>query len=89
MLNKVSQKIKEKRLLVVILLLFFAVNIFVIYTTFTEKTTSSVWDGTIAKSFASGSGSYTDPYIINDGSELAYFFTLINKSKCKRGNKIK
>ena len=81
MLNKVSQKIKEKRLLVVILLLFFAVNIFVIYTTFTEKTTSSVWDGTIAKSFASGSGSYADPYIINNGSELAYFFTLINSEE--------
>ena len=78
MLQNILQKLKEKRLLVVSLLLFFAVNIFVIYTTFSEKTTSSVWDGSIASKFASGSGTSTDPYIINSGSELAYFFTLIN-----------
>ncbi len=31
-----------------------------------------VWDGKIATSFASGSGTKADPFIISNGSELAY-----------------
>ncbi|MBR4231151.1 MAG: hypothetical protein IKR74_03220 [Bacilli bacterium] len=46
--------------------------------TFSEKTSSSIWDGTVAKSFSSGTGTSLDPYIISNGSELAYFFELIN-----------
>ncbi len=78
MYNKIIKKIKENKLLVVLLLLFFSLNIFVIYNTFSEKTTSSIWDGSIATKFSGGDGSVTKPYIIKDGSELAYLFTLIN-----------
>ena len=34
------------------------------------------WDGTVATGFASGTGSDTDPYIINDGAQLRYLITL-------------
>ena len=78
MINKIKNTINENRLLVVVLLLFFVLNVLVIYNTFSEKTTSSVWDGKIATSFSKGDGSITNPYIIDDGGKLAYFFTLIN-----------
>lgn len=32
-----------------------------------------VWDGTIATKYASGTGTINDPYVISNGSELAYF----------------
>ena len=41
------------------------------------------WDGTVADSFAKGTGSAQDPYIISNGSELAYLFTLISDSQYK------
>lgn len=39
----------------------------------TTITGTPVWDGTVASSYASGTGTQSDPYIISDGSELAYF----------------
>ena len=78
MLKRLYNKLVERKLLVVLVLLFFAVNIFLIYTTFSEKTTSSIWDGKIATKFKKGSGTAADPYIINSGRELAYFFKIIN-----------
>ena len=35
------------------------------------------WDGTIATEFAGGAGTVDDPYLISDGSELAYLSALI------------
>ena len=35
--------------------------------------TLSVWDGSIATEYKSGDGSVEDPYLISNGSELAYF----------------
>ena len=78
MFKRLLDKIKNRRLLVVVLLLFFAVNLFTLYNTFTEKTTSSVWDGKVASKFHAGTGASNDPYIINTGGELAYFFKVIN-----------
>ena len=78
LLNKCKNKLKNRRLLVSVLLLFFVVNFIAIFVTFTEKTSSTIWDGSIAKKFSDGSGTSNDPYIIKNGSELAYFFTLIN-----------
>ncbi len=79
MYKKVLEKLKHRKLLVVLVLLFFAVNIFTIINTFTEKTTSSIWDGKVATKFKGGDGSAINPYIIEDGGQLAYFFTLINQ----------
>ena len=78
MYKKFLEKIKNRKLLVVLVLLFFAINIFTIINTFTEKTTSTIWDGKVATKFKSGDGSAINPYIISDGRELAYFFTIIN-----------
>ena len=77
-IDKLKSYIKTKKFLVLAVLLFFAVNFFVLYNTFSEKTTSIIWDGTVAKRFNKGTGSASDPYIIKNGSELAYFFTVIN-----------
>ncbi|MBE6032417.1 MAG: hypothetical protein E7224_04415 [Clostridiales bacterium] len=38
----------------------------------------SVWDGTVASSFVSGTGSSDDPYVISNGQELALFSELVN-----------
>lgn len=35
----------------------------------------TVWDGSIASSYKSGTGTQGDPYIISNGSQLAYFYT--------------
>ena len=78
MYNKIIEKLKNRKLLVVLVLLFFAINIFTIINTFTEKTTSTIWDGKVATKFKSGDGSAINPYVIDSGGELAYFFTLIN-----------
>lgn len=32
---------------------------------------SGVWDGTIAESYAGGTGTRTDPFLISNGSQLA------------------
>ncbi len=39
---------------------------------------SDVWDGSVSTSFASGSGTEADPYIIATGGQLAYMRQLVN-----------
>ena len=39
------------------------------------------WDGTVANSFAKGIGSESDPYIIENGSQLAYLAAAVNGEK--------
>jgi hypothetical protein len=34
----------------------------------------TVWDGSVASSYKKGNGTIDDPYIISNGSELAYFY---------------
>lgn len=51
---------------------------YIILPALSEDTTSTVWDGTVANSFSGGSGTQSDPYQINDGSEFAYLIKLIN-----------
>ncbi len=40
--------------------------------------TASMWDGTAATAFASGSGTQADPYVISSAAELAYFGSQMN-----------
>lgn len=40
-----------------------------------------VWDGTVASGFARGTGSSTDPYIIETGAQLAYLQNQVNVNK--------
>lgn len=39
---------------------------------------TSVWDGSVADSFAGGSGTEAAPYLISNGAELAYFAHIVN-----------
>ena len=39
---------------------------------------SAIWDGSIAAGFAGGSGTEDDPYLISNGSELAYLAQQVN-----------
>ena len=39
---------------------------------------SALWDGSIAAGFAGGSGTEDDPYLISNGSELAYLAQQVN-----------
>ncbi len=68
----------SKRLLAVIL------SVCILITTTVVTTVSTVaadtWDGSIATSFAGGSGTEDDPYQIATGAQIAYLATLINGS---------
>jgi len=41
----------------------------------------SVWDGSVATSYRSGDGSKDNPYVISNGSELAYFALQLKTNK--------
>ena len=43
-----------------------------------EAETLDLWDGSVATSFSSGTGSSDDPYVISTGSELAYLASQVN-----------
>lgn len=45
----------------------------------------TVWDGSIAKSFAGGTGTQDDPYLISNGSELAYLAQEVDKNISYKG----
>ncbi len=59
--------------------------------TSTEETTDEpaedihfeVWDGTVAKGFAGGTGTASDPYIINHPSQLAYLAQALSNDDSK------
>lgn len=70
--NKKNMFISLTTILVIIIAVFAAIKL---YPTFTEKLSSSIWDGSIATSFSKGDGSESNPYIISDGSEFAFLFT--------------
>ena len=42
---------------------------------------TGAWDGTVATSFAGGTGSASDPYLIENPAQLAYFASLIDSDK--------
>lgn len=44
----------------------------------TISASADAWDGTVATSFAGGSGTETDPYQIATGAQLAYLASLVN-----------
>ena len=48
-----------------------------------------IWDGSVASSFAGGSGTATDPYIISTASELAYLAESVNSGTSYGGKYIK
>ncbi len=71
---------KKYYIYVIAIVLVFSMLGFFLHSTFSEDTSSTVWDGTIASSFASGTGTQSDPYIISNGSELAFMVSIVNDS---------
>lgn len=69
--NKKNLFISLVAILTIITIIFAAIKL---YPTFSEKLTSSIWDGSIATSFQDGDGSESNPYIITEGSEFALLF---------------
>ena len=69
---------KKYRIYCLIALLFIILALLVAIPSlgrFQSKVVSSgeVWDGSVASSYRDGSGTFSDPYIISNGSELALF----------------
>lgn len=51
--------------------------------------TAVKWNGTVATSFAGGTGTEADPYIIANGEQLAYFRNLVDGGKTFAGEYVK
>lgn len=81
MKKRIVKFIEQYRLALIALIILFASSIIVLYPTFTEKLSSTIWDGSVATTFNGGSGTETDPYLINDGSQLAYLQSLISNDQ--------
>ena len=67
----------HKYLLLLVAIAFAIVLLWSQINSFSEDTTSSAWDGVVAKSFTSGTGTVDNPYIISNASEFAYFKELL------------
>ena len=61
---------KQSRLLLMLLGLFFS---------FISLSAQTVWDGSVATSFAGGTGTQDDPYLIETAEELAYLAQITNE----------
>lgn len=64
--------------------ILFAVTMFIVIilswsfiNSFSETTSSSAWDGVVSKSFASGTGTVNNPYVISNAGEYAYFKSML------------
>lgn len=58
------------------------------YIVYLDELTIPAWDGTIGTSFAGGSGEETNPYIIENGEQLAYFAKTVNEGETFEGKYI-
>src|SRR5574344_1872171 len=76
-MKKIKTFLKRYYLLLLIAVAFVYIGVAIILPTLSVDTTSSVWDGTTATSFASGTGTQADPYQISSGSELSYLFNTV------------
>ena len=63
MLEKLKNFISKYKFLIAGLILIFCVLILILVPTFSEKTSSTIWDGSIASSFADGDGTQNNPYV--------------------------
>ena len=64
----------QKRLILICAAVLMLVTLLLLAVT----ASAAAWDGTIASSFAGGSGSSADPYRISNGAELAYLADRVN-----------
>lgn len=74
--KKLSKNFKFTYLIIIIIGILFltiALPSLARYKNRTSINDSTVWDGSIATSYRKGTGTQADPYVISNGSELAYF----------------
>lgn len=60
-----------------------------VFENITAQAVSALWDGSVATSFAGGTGTGADPYLISNGAELAYFAQRVNSGNTFSGRHIK
>lgn len=89
-LKNICNKISKPQLVTgLILVLFFTLLLSIGIPTlarFKNRTTiidSATWDGQIATSFKQGSGTSSDPFVISNGSELAFFSSKLETDNFK------
>ena len=68
---------KHRKAIFIITMLIVVVLSWSFINSFSETTTSSAWDGNVADSFKSGTGTNKNPYVISNASEYAYFKELL------------
>ena len=77
-------KINKANYLVILIVLVLGISVVVpSLARFKNRTTiyqETVWDGTVASSYRKGSGTQSDPYVISNGSELAYFSKMLEST---------
>ena len=77
-------KINKANYLVILIILVLCISVVVpSLARFKNRTTiygETVWDGTVASSYRKGSGTQVDPYVISNGSELAYFSKMLEST---------
>ena len=82
-INKLS-RIPKVNYLIFIFVIIFALSIAIpTLARFQNRaidTNIAVWDGSVASSYRSGSGTKDDPYVIASGSELAYFANMLESN---------
>ena len=54
---------------------------------FTTLSAQTVWDGSVAESFAGGTGTQDDPYLISSGEELAYLAKIVKENGSQTSGK--
>ena len=76
-LNKIPKQNYLILILVFILILSIMIPSLARYQNRTSINEIEVWDGNVATSYRKGTGTSTDPYIISNGNELAYFASML------------
>ena len=78
---KIKSFLKQHKFIILIAVLIIVIAfLWSFKSSFSEDTSSSDWNGVIARSFASGTGTENNPYIISNASEYAYFKSLLEGS---------
>lgn len=79
----------KKQFICTIFILAFASALVLGNALFIDAGTNCSWDGTVASSFTSGSGTESDPYLISTPSELAFFAKSVNTGNSYENEYIK
>lgn len=79
MKKKVLEFLDKYKLILLIGVTLISAFLFAIFNTFSEKITSTIWDGQVAYYFKNGTGSEDDPYIIKNGSEFALLMQIMTE----------